>query len=294
MGLFDRLKGLVTTGEAERDTQPIHAYPQQEQESPFDFDESPEEWFIASRRIEQAWEDEGKREDLFYQYGIQNESHFRRLNEAWTEHQNHLVATRGEQAWREVFQDCLNAETAAMRTQEHATLVATDPGLLEPIEGVSIQDYGRIVARMVAGQDLAVLLRESGMDQAKYDRVSEAWNQRMAVDTTFTLTGEYGKAFMPASNEACGTTETPAFSWEEYIEATEAMSAATSAGVDPQAVLKQLGMSLSDYVNAGQHWGEWFNQNAIRNPAILEEHTTLSEKYRAKYALAKNDQDLEF
>ena len=32
----------------------------------------------------------------------------------------------------------------------------------------------------------------------------------------------------------------------------------------------------------------------MRDPAILEEHTALSDKYRAKYALAKNDQDLAF
>lgn len=320
MGFFDKMKGVINavdsarealekaaTTAAPRAAKPAPKVEEVEEpndaaadtdesagEAPFDFEAEPEAWYFASRVIEQAWEDEPKRDALFEKYGIEGEAHFQHLREAWRRFQAQLAEDEGEQAVRELLQRCLNAETQMHREESRAELAAASPEMLEPIEGVSLQTYGRIVAAMTAGAELSALLQKHGMDQAKYDRVSAAWNQRMAEDTTFTISVEYGKAFTTSSNEERGTTAGPTHTWEQYIEATEAMSAGTAVGMDPQAVLKGLGMTLSEYVQAGTHWGEWFNTNAIRDPSLVTQHAELSDKYRAKYAAAKSDGDLEF
>jgi hypothetical protein len=98
----------------------------------------------------------------------------------------------------------------------------------------------------------------------------------------------------PVTPEVPGTMEAPSFGWEQYLEATEALSSDTSVGMDPKAILDQLGMTLSDYVHAGNYWGPWFTENALRDPTILAKHIELSEKYRAKYAMVENHQDIPF
>lgn len=95
----------------------------------------------------------------------------------------------------------------------------------------------------------------------------------------------------PVEVAAGDLAEVPVCGWEHYLEATEALDLGSSAGLDPKAILQGLGMSLSDYVRAGTYWGEWFTQNALRDPSILARHIELSEKYRAKYAAIESDQD---
>jgi hypothetical protein len=167
-------------------------------------------------------------------------------------------------------------------------------GLMEPIEGVSLETYAGIVGRMISGGDLDSLVREAGMDRAKYDRVAEAWNGRMATDETFTVTTAYGQALNAASNAARGTEDGPTISWEKLIEVQEATSELTKVGMDPQTVMEQLGVSLAEYVSAGEYYGKWFHANIDEHPELLDEANEYHEKYRAKYAAAKQDQDLEF
>lgn len=95
-----------------------------------------------------------------------------------------------------------------------------------------------------------------------------------------------------AGDEEDAPAKEPALSWERYLEILEAISAATRVAMDPQRIMQDFSVSLAEYVAAGLHWSQWFNENALRDPTVLERHTELTAKSRAKYATAANDQDI--
>ena len=189
--------------------------------------------------------------------------------------------------------DCFDSENEPGATAQEPFQAGT-PELLEPIEGVTLEAYAAIVGQLVAGGDLDTLVRQAGLDRARYDRVAEGWGARMAQDATFAVAIAYGAAFTAASNQARGAENGPSMSWERYIEVQEAMSELTKVGMDPQAVLQQLGTTLAAYSADGMHYSEWFNANAVRDPEIVQWYHEYSNKYQAKYAAAKQDQDLQF
>jgi hypothetical protein len=107
-------------------------------------------------------------------------------------------------------QDYLNAvrkASARARGEDHQARVAGDPGLLAPIEGVTVETYARIAARQAQGLDaagLAALVAQHGLDLATWDRASAGWNDRMSKDTTATIATIYGQAFLGAGQGQFG------------------------------------------------------------------------------------------
>lgn len=301
MGLFDKLKSVLSPASepSPREPEPAEAAvlepPCRTCWGHFDFESDPAAWYVVERRFERCADEPAKVARLLAENGLQNEDHFYAIREAFGQYEHWILDTQGQQAWNEFRQVLADADSAAVMQEYRQAFDEADTGLLEPIEGVSIQDYGRIAARVVGGQDLNAVLKEVQMDPAKYARVSEAWNQRMAEDTTFTITGEYSKAFMPAANATVGNDGgEPRHSWEQVTEAMVAMEHGTAAGLDPQGILGQLGMTLNEYVTASQYWGDWFVKNCVRRPELNEEYTRMTERLHAKYATAKQDTDLAF
>lgn len=74
----------------------------------------------------------------------------------------------------------------------------SDP-LLEPIHGISLEDYA-IIVKNVTLFDLDVLLSAFGIDVAIWQEVNILWPDRMAEDSTFKLFTLYGEYFSTQSN----------------------------------------------------------------------------------------------
>lgn len=166
-------------------------------------------------------------------------------------------------------------------------------GALEPVEGVSMQLWAGTYAGVAQGKDLDTLLAQAGLDRAKWDRVSAEWMARMTTDTSGTIATAYGAAFAGGSGNGYGAAAAHAASvgvagdlsaepmpFERYVEAQEAMSAASDRGEDPTAALAAFGISPADFGNIGGFWSKKMQQEMTKYHQL---YTQYSDKYRAKY-----------
>lgn len=186
---------------------------------------------------------------------------------------------------------------ARERMQREKASAMTAPGgggPLDPVEGVSLEEWAHMQAALAGGGDIDQLIAQARMDRPKWDRVSAVWMQRMQTDTTHTVVTAYGNAFAGASQGQYGAHAAQAasagvggnvgaepISLERFVEIQEAMSAGSRRGYDANDVLAHFGMSALDWSNAGMFWSKRMQQDAMR---YHEEYTHYSDLYRAKYA----------
>ncbi len=201
-----------------------------------------------------------------------------------------------------------HARKLQMEQQAH---VAANPELLAPIEGVTVEQYADLAARLAQGLDqqgLLALLAERGLDLASWETASAGWNDRMSKDTTATIATIYGKAFMGAgqgqfgataqqvagaaySGQAAGGAEPIPF--EQVCEIQGAMAAWSKTGQDVNALLKStFGMNAMDF-SAAQTW--WITQLTADFPRF-EVYNRKVDEYEQKYSGggAKAGADVDF
>lgn len=187
---------------------------------------------------------------------------------------------------------------ARKRGDEERELVAANPELLAPIEGVTVEQYAQIAARQAQGIDqqaLLGLLAQAGFDLATWERASAGWNDRMSKDTTATIASIYGKAFMGAGQGQFGSTAqsvaTSAYSgtkaggdepipFDRNCEIAGAMQAWSETGQDVNAMLAStFGMNAMDY-SAASTW--WFSQ-LTADFARFDVYNKKVEEYKKQY-----------
>jgi hypothetical protein len=166
-------------------------------------------------------------------------------------------------------------------------------GALEPVEGVSCEQWAHIQAKLAGGGDLGQLIAEAGLDPAKWERVSNEWMARMQSDTSMAITTVYGNAFSGAAQGQFGAQAAHAanvgvggdlgaepVSFERYVEIMEAQNAAANRGQDANQVLASFGITAMDWGNIGMYWSKKQQQEATKYHALYVEY---SEKYSKKY-----------
>ena len=175
-------------------------------------------------------------------------------------------------------------------------------GLLEPVEGLTMDQWAQTNARIFGGGDANQLIAALGIDKPKWDRVSAEWNDRMSKDTTFTITTAYGNAFTSAAQGATGAAAQNAVNqgvggdlsdepvpYEKYVEIMVAMGAASQQGKDvDDAFFAQFGLKTIDWSNIGMFWSKKFQQNAEHYHALDVKYTAI---YEAKYGVVNDDDD---
>ena len=190
--------------------------------------------------------------------------------------------------------------------------LAADPSLLAPVDGVDLDTYAKLAATSASGlsQDqFNAMLGQHGLDAAKWQQVNAVWTDRMAKDTSFTITNAYAKAFgaagagqfgaagqagaaaMGSTNAAGG--QAPV-SFERYCEIAGAQTAWAQNGQDVNAMLKQVfNMSALDWSTMSM----WWMQKMQSEPSLFTRHSELSDKYAKQYgsgSMAGADDDLSF
>jgi hypothetical protein len=274
----------------------------------FDFDNDINRWFEAQFRVEQAWEDEPKRAQLFGQYGIRNFQHWYQVKatfERWSESPacRRKYATPGD-----LIQAQMNAtQKVAMDVMGFGNQQQALAADLAPVEGVSLEQWAKAQAKIASGADYAPLIAEIGIDKATWDRVSAEWNARMSRDTSFTITMEYSKHFQTAgvgqfaaaaaasaSGQVGSESEAP-ITLERYVEIEVAQNRGVAQGKDAAAILKSFGMSPMEWGQVGGWWSVFISQNAMKNNGELHQrYTRLQAQFEAKYKTASADDDIKF
>ncbi len=166
-------------------------------------------------------------------------------------------------------------------------------GALDPVEGVSLQDWAGLQAAIASGGDAFALVANAGIDKDRWDRVSAEWNARMATDTTATIATAYGNAFAGAGQGQFGAAAAAAAGagpggdpgaepvpFERFVEIQEAVAAGYARGEDGNALLAQFGLTAADWGNLGMYWNKKMQAEMTRYHQLFTEY---SAKYKAKY-----------
>lgn len=167
-------------------------------------------------------------------------------------------------------------------------------GALDPVEGVSVEQWAHIFAGVAQGQDLNGLLSQAGMDRAKWDRVGAEWDVRMKADTTGSIMKVYGEAFAGGGQSqfsgqaghamavgAGGDLSDEPIPFEKFCEIEAAMSCASERGEDISALLSSFGLKPADWGTIGGFWSRKIMQESSKYAAL---HNEYGQKYKAQYS----------
>ncbi len=199
----------------------------------------------------------------------------------------------------DITQMQMNVYTKVMMGQMQQRAQGQLSGELAPVEGVSLEAWAGVQAKVASGQDPAALIGGLGIDKATWDRVSAEWMARMSRDTTATIATAYGNAFTQSAQGqfggAAADPSKPPITLEQWVEIQEAQGAAARQGRDANQVLAEYGMNALAWSNAGAWWSQHFSQNAMKNNGELHRRfSELSAFYAQKFATASADGDVNF
>lgn len=330
MGLFDKMKKIaesIAPAQQQSAVQPQHVpqpAPEPEHEADdneaaqddapqFDlagFDPDDEDaFFNAVLHMESEGQYGGtdeSRAEICERYGIRDRSHWHTVKESV-----YAVLARKHGSYDEVGQREMNwrqKQMTARMTNQVANMQAK--GGFEPVEGVSLEAWAAINAKIVGGANHEDLLKGAGIDQARWKRASDEWNARMARDTTFAIAQIYGNAFQAASQgkygeyareAAAARAENrelnlePPMSYEQYYTIMYEQSYAGKQGKDPVEALKACGLTIIDWTDLGTFMGYHFHRTAVRDWKTYEAiHKKVEAEMAAKYPGVKADVDISF
>lgn len=147
---------------------------------------------------------------------------------------------------------------------------AKSGGLLDPVQGVSMEDWAGANAKIAAGEPLPGILKVLGVEKPAWDAISAEWNGRMSRDTTFAIATVYGNAFtnpnigkFAGASKAAAAAPKPAGGdpvskvmgdFELYVKIMTHQNVGAGQGVDAASVLKKYGLTAGDWAKVSAHW----------------------------------------
>jgi len=177
-----------------------------------------------------------------------------------------------------------------------AGAMRTGGGALEPVEGVTCEQWAQINAQIAhgGGANFVQILASAGLDQPKWDRVKTEWMNRMSTDRTGAIATVYGQAFtgggqgqfsaqaaQAARAGVGGDLGAEPVSFERYCEIEAAMGCASDRGEDVTQLLRSFGISAMEWGQIGMYWSKKIQQDAMGYHKL---HTEYRAKYLAKYS----------
>ncbi|MEO8843620.1 MAG: hypothetical protein ABI591_16550 [Kofleriaceae bacterium] len=330
MGLFDKMKKIAETvatpAKQQSAVQHHHAAPAPEpavvpeveddepdDEPQFDvagFDPDDEDsFFNAVLHMESEGQFGGtdeSRAEICARFGIRDRSHWHTVKESV-----YALLARKHGSYEEVGQREMNWRTAQMQTHMTGQVAnARSGGSFEPVEGTTLEAWAAINAAIVGGANHEDLLQGAGIDQARWKRINDEWNARMARDTTFAIATVYGTAFQAASQGKYGPYAREAAAaraanrelamelpmpYAQYYEIMYEQAYAAKQGKDPVAALKACGLTIVDWTDLGTFFGYHFHRTGVRDYKTYEAiHKGVEAAMAAKYPGVKADVDISF
>jgi hypothetical protein len=169
---------------------------------------------------------------------------------------------------------------------------AKSGGLMDPVQGVSLEDWAGANAKIVSGEPLANVLKVLQVEKPAWDAISAEWNGRMSRDTTFAIATVYGNAFTnpnigrfaaaapkaaAAAPAAAGGALAKAMNdFELYVKIMTHQSVGAAQGLDAAGVLKKYGLSVMDWSKLGAHWSPKMTSDmslAMKMGALMQKFT---------------------
>lgn len=144
--------------------------------------------------------------------------------------------------------------------------------LLQPIHGVTLQDFAAAAAKLGTGIDTDTIIKAIGVDKAAWEEANVLWTKRMQEDTTFAVVNLYGQYFKEAdSHPKLGANLQPAETSEQgksviermksdrefFTDVQAEMNAAYEYGIDgAQQAFEKYGINIGDVSKISMHYAE--------------------------------------
>ncbi len=269
-------------------------------------------------------EKRGTRAALFKQHGIRDDKHWeneshagmgysftKRAEKIYGGGERILDMRRAAGDGKTLQQYLSDRVTAQERSQQDLEQLKNlhnpallDPALLEPIEGVTLEQYVAAAnAATFHGDDFAAVTKETGISQAKYERLTEKWTERMRADVTRLVMSKYGAYFMAAArgrfasaardlSQALlndrplqGPEPLPFERWVEITQYYDSRAGEIKGPADVTRVLEPYGLSFYEWNIASNWWGRKRAEAMKRDDRqFLGTWLALMEKYRKQFA----------
>jgi hypothetical protein len=316
MGLFDSVKKMFSSAPApavEVEVEEEVSADDDSGEEPFDlagFDPDDEEaFFNAVLHMESeglmGGTDES-RAKIMAQFGIRDRSHWQDVKASMYQalsqkHGSFEAAYQREMNWRQ-------GQTNNMMAGNVSAKAAS--GELNPVEGISLESWAAINAAIVGGANFDDLLKGAGIDKVRWDKARSEWEARMSRDTTFAIATVYGNAFTAASQGKYSNLAREAnaarlanidltsplpITLDQYFEAMYEQSYAAAQGKNAAEALKQLGLTMVDFVDLSSFMGYHFERNALTKHKEWTDAMNRAEaKVKNKYPGVQADVDIAF
>lgn len=174
--------------------------------------------------------------------------------------------------------------------------VDEDNPFLAPVHGISLKDYTAMCLKISSGIDHTRVCKAMGLEAVIWDELNTIWPQRMAEDTSFTVTTLFGQYY--AENEAhpklqhlqAELSADAAANLERlktdryfYEELAGARQAAYEYGLDgAQWILETYGINLADFQSVAMQY--MTEQNQRWNSEEILHYTQFQEQKQKEYA----------
>ena len=161
--------------------------------------------------------------------------------------------------------------------------------MLQPIHGVSLQDYAAAASKMANGMSAEEVCKRLGVDMPVWDEANQLWVKRMQQDQTMAVMSLYGQYYGNANTHAKFNDSVKEFNQEGdylakiqndeafYYELCGARQAAYEAGLDgAQWIQDNYGISLGDFQSVAMKW--------MANMGNIEKMLRYQEQKQREYA----------
>jgi hypothetical protein len=254
-----------------------------------------EDDWVHDQLLNETLRDPPRHAAMLAALGYQNATHRAHVHHTFMRYYGEWMGTDEGQA-------LLNrAVMRAMNEQrKYAAAAGAASGLLDPVEGVSIELYGSLQSQRASlgdPQQFVQLLAQHQMDMPKWERVDKEWLGRMTRDTTGAVATEYAKGFagggqfggmgkagmeVIASGQMglAGPNAEEPVSFDRYCEISGAMAAWSKQGKDISAGLHQsFSMTAQDFSNVSMYW----HQKAMADLSLIDKQSEKIEAYERQY-----------
>jgi hypothetical protein len=222
------------------------------------------------------------------------------------EHLQFIIATTKSEI-RSAYgktQKIIDESTAKSKEQMNANIDAVKKGgLLDPIQGVSMEDWAAANAKIAGGTALNEVLKILGVERPVWDSVSAEWMSRMTQDTTFAITKVYGDAFTnsdigkfagaggAAAAAGSETVEKVKKDLDLYVRIMCHQNMASTQGTDANAILQQYGLTAADWGTISMHWT---SAGLGTDLELTMRMSALMDEYNTKFATGSAADSVEF
>ncbi|MDR0664238.1 MAG: hypothetical protein LBF86_01765 [Helicobacteraceae bacterium] len=180
---------------------------------------------------------------------------------------------------------------------------------LEPIHGVSFEDYTQMVIKIAGGTSEENVFKAMGIDKAVWDEINTLWIQRMGEDPkVIALYGQYFAAgvtnpkllSLEANISPEGKANLERIKTDRYFyeELCGARNAAYAYGLDgAQWILDNFGIGLGDFQSVAMRYMPKSSEDFMETKEFIEYQQEKQKEYEAKFAAERGGgiaDDIEF